>query len=173
MDKSNKFILGIFEDEEILLNAVKTIRDQGEKIHDVYSPFPVHGMEKILGVKNSRIPIAAFIIGAIFCLLTFGFQWWVSEIDYPINFGGKPLGAFLSFIPPTFEITVLTTSVGMAILLFVLCELIPSTKQHPIDLKITDNRFIIAFKVEESTDISKIRKLLNESCTIEIKEIEK
>ena len=62
-DKGKKFIVGIFEDEDILLNAITTVRDKGINIYEVYSPFPVHGIENKLGYKRSRLSIAAFCFG--------------------------------------------------------------------------------------------------------------
>ena len=60
---SEKFLVGIFDDEDILLQGVDGIRDKGVKIHEVYTPFPVHGLDEALGYKRSRLPIAAFMFG--------------------------------------------------------------------------------------------------------------
>lgn len=60
MERDKNFILGIFDDEDILKNAVREIRAAGIKIHEVFSPYPVHGLEEELGYKRSRLPIAAF-----------------------------------------------------------------------------------------------------------------
>lgn len=165
---TSKLLLGIFDDEEVLLEAIKKIRSSGVKIEDVYTPFPVHGMESTLGVKYTRIPIAAFLIGATFCLSAFSFMWWVFEWDFPINFGGKPMGSFPSFIPPTFEATVLSTSVGMAIILFVVCGLVPSPKQHSIDLRASDDKFVIVISADQNAD--KINRLFKENGAIEVNE---
>ena len=61
-DKGKKFIVGIFEDEDILLDAITSVRDKGVNIYEVYSPFPVHGIENRLGYKRSRLSIAAFCL---------------------------------------------------------------------------------------------------------------
>ena len=63
MEKNKNFIVGIFDDEDILLHAVEDIREKGVKIQEVFSPFPVHGLDDALGYKRSRLPIAAFLFG--------------------------------------------------------------------------------------------------------------
>ncbi|MBN4066012.1 DUF3341 domain-containing protein [Candidatus Amoebophilus asiaticus] len=172
MMSKSKFILGLFDDEQILLKAIKNVRDMGISIHECYTPFPVHGIEDAMGMKYTRIPIAAFLIGGTFCLAAFCFMWWVSAVDFPINFGGKPFSAFPSFIPPTFEATVLSTAVGMAVILFTTCWLVPQPNKHPLDLRITDDRFVMAFLVDDKTDVKKINEVLKDNGTVEIKEIE-
>jgi len=167
-----KFILGLYDDEEVTLKAIKVIREDGVEIHDVYCPFPVHGMEDALGIPYTRIPRAAFLIGATFCLTAFLTMWWMLEGSYPINFGGKPLNPFPSFIPPTFEATVLTTAVGMAIIYMTANSLIPSPKQHPVDLRATNDRFVMAIEINDSLDLEKVNKLLNETGAVEVKEKE-
>ncbi|MBN4049610.1 DUF3341 domain-containing protein [Bacteroidales bacterium AH-315-N07] len=171
MEKS-KFLLGLFDDEEILLKAIRAFRKEEIKIYDVYTPFPVHGMEDALGIKYTRIPIAAFCIGATFCILAFCTMWFISTVDFPINFGGKPTASFPSFIPPTFEATILSTGIGMAVILFTSCWLAPSTEKHPIDLRITDDRFVMAFMVDESFDESRISEFLNTNGAVEITKVE-
>ena len=63
MDADKNFLVGVFDDEDVLLNGVTTIRQSGVKIHEVYSPFPVHGLDEVLGYRRSRLPIAAFMFG--------------------------------------------------------------------------------------------------------------
>ena len=60
MDVNKNFLVGVFEDEDVLLDAVTKVRNSGVKIHEVYSPFPVHGLDERLGYKRTRLPIAAF-----------------------------------------------------------------------------------------------------------------
>ena len=75
-DKGKKFIVGIFEDEDVLLNAITKVRDMGVNIYEVYSPFPIHGLDKALGLKETRMAITAFIYGCI------GFTFGASLIYY-------------------------------------------------------------------------------------------
>ena len=75
--ENKQYISVFFEDEKPLLQAVKKLRESNEKIIDVLTPFPVHGLDKALSMKRSRIPLIGFIFGALGGLLGFGFQAWI------------------------------------------------------------------------------------------------
>ena len=146
----NKNIITIsFDDEQPLLEAVKKFRESNEKILDVLTPFPVHGLDKALGMKRSRIPLVGFIFGAIGGILGFGFQAWVFTVDYPLIFGGKPFLAVPSFIPVTFECTVLFAALGMAGAFLIKSKLKPDRDFTPVDERITDDRFVILVDGED------------------------
>ena len=97
MNKDNKFLIGFFDDDEVLLKAISFVREKGLKIHEVYSPFPVHGIENALGYKRSRISIAAFCFGFLGTCLALTMMIGMMTIDWPMIIGGKD---FLPF--PTF-----------------------------------------------------------------------
>jgi len=67
MEADKNFIVGVFDDEEAVMNGIRKVRENGVKIHDVFSPFPVHGIDEALGLKRSRLPIAAFLFGLTSC----------------------------------------------------------------------------------------------------------
>ena len=93
MEEANKKVLfGLYDDEEVLLKAVKQANEDHLDIMNVYTPFPVHGLDPLLGLSESRLHIAGFIYGAIGALTAFGFLFmtWVFTRDWPIIFGGKP-----------------------------------------------------------------------------------
>jgi hypothetical protein len=100
-------IYGYYTDSETLLEGVKKLRADGIKIKDVYTPYPVHHLDKALGYKRTLLPKAGMIAGIIGAGGAFLFQTWVFTVDYPINIGGKPHFAYPSFIPLTFELGVL------------------------------------------------------------------
>ena len=108
-----RYISAYFEDEENLLRATKDLREKKISIQDVLTPFPVHGLDHVLGYKRSNIPTVGFISGAIGAAVGFGFQAWAFIVDYPLFIGGKPHFAIPSFIPITFELTVLFAAFGM------------------------------------------------------------
>ncbi len=74
---------------------------------DAYSPFPVEGLSEALGFHRTRVPLIVLIGGLIGCVGGFYLQYWGAVIDYPINVGGRPLNSWPSFIPITFELTIL------------------------------------------------------------------
>ena len=129
-DKGKKFIVGIFEDEDILLNAITTVRDKGINIYEVYSPFPVHGIENKLGYKRSRLSIAAFCFGFLGTCLALTMMIGMMTYDWPMIIGGKDFLPFPVFIPVTFEITVLLSAFGMVGTFFVVSDLKPVSYTH-------------------------------------------
>src|SRR5258706_710245 len=79
---------------------------------DGYSPFPVDGLAEALGIHGSRVPLIVLVGGILGCLGGFFLQYWASVIDYPINIGGRPLNSWPSFIPVTFEVTILLAALS-------------------------------------------------------------
>ena len=148
--EDKKYITVIFDDEEPMLRAVHKIRESNQKILDVFTPFHVHGLDKALGMKRSRIPGAGFICGAFGGLLGFFFQVWVFTVDYPLVFGGKPYLSVPSFVPVTFELTVLFTALGVVAAMLIRSRLKPSKKFEPVHPRITDDRFVILVDAEQS-----------------------
>lgn len=171
MSMNNKFIVGLYDDEETLLKAVRKIRQKGIRIHDVLTPFPVHGLEAALGMKDSRLHTVGFIVGLCGCLFAFSFMTWVFTTDYPINFGGKPYFSWPSFIPITFEFTVLSASVTMFLVFLARCGLYPGKKNRIYDERITDDMFAMTFAVDNATpeEMEKITEVLQETGVKEIK----
>jgi len=102
-----KFVVGSFSDEKVLFPAVKNVRKAGYKIHDVYTPFPVHGLDHAMGIRETSIHTAGFIYATLGTLTAFGFITWILVLDWPLNFGGKPHFSLPAWIPIIFELTVL------------------------------------------------------------------
>jgi hypothetical protein len=162
----NKTILyGLYLDEEILLEAVKEIREEGQDIWDVFTPFPVHGLDPLLGLKESRLHVAGFVYGMTGTITAFSFMTWVFTRDWPIIFGGKPYFSVPSFIPITFEFTVLMAAVGMVVTFYTVCGLGPGVTNPTLDNRITDDRFCIAFDVTGKTkdEINNLKSLLGKT----------
>jgi hypothetical protein len=168
---NNKFIIALYDDEEVLLAAVRKIRQKGIKIYDVLTPFPVHGLEAAMGLKDSRLHTVGFIAGLCGCIFAFSFMTWVFTSNYPINFGGKPYFSWPSFIPITFEFTVLSASITMTIAFLARCGLYPGKKNRIFDERITDDMFAMTFAVDNATEeeIEKISAALEETGVKEIK----
>lgn len=168
--ESTQVLYGLYNDEEILLHAVKKAKEDHLEIMDVYSPFPVHGLDNILGLTESRIHIAGFIYGLIGCLSAFLFMTWVFTRDWPIIFGGKPYFSALSFIPITFEVTVLFASVGMVVTFYTICGMGPGVDNPTLDDRITDDKFCIAFDVDDADDAkhAALRKFLTDTGAEEV-----
>lgn len=143
--KNKEVLYGLYDDEEVLLEAVKKAKVDHLEIMDVYSPFPVHGLDPALGLSESRLHIAGFVYGAIGTLTAFLGMTWVFTRDWPIIFGGKPYWSVPAFIPITFELTVLFASVGMVVTFYTICGMAPGATNPTLDDRITDDKFCIAF----------------------------
>ncbi len=144
MESNKNFVLGVFDDEDVLLHAVEKVRDKGVKIHEVYSPFPVHGLDEALGYKKSRLPIAAFMFGMTGTFLALLMQIWMLGYDWPMIIGGKNFASLPPFIPVTFELTVLLSALGMVATFLIVSDMKPYQWPQQFDLRSTDNKHIMA-----------------------------
>jgi hypothetical protein len=168
---NNKYIVGLFDDEVTLLHAIKKIRQKGLKIDDVLTPFPIHGIDDVLGLKESRLHTVGFLVGTCGLLFAISFMIWVNTVNYPLDFGGKPYLSIPSFIPITFEFTVLTASVSMVLAFLARNGLYPGKQPRIFDERITDDMFAITFAIDNASDaqIEKITDALGEAGVVEIK----
>ena len=134
-----KFVVGCFDDEAVLFPAVKKVRRAGYKIHEVFTPFPIHGLDKAMGLKDTSLDTAGFIS-------------WIFTSDWPLNIGGKPHFSLPAWIPITFELTVLFSAVGMVLTFCYLCQMAPFVKKDHFDLRSTDDLFVMALECTEKTN---------------------
>ena len=107
-----KFIVGCFDDEKVLFPAIKNVRRAGYKIHDVYTPFPVHGLDHAMGIRETSLHTAGFIFGIAGTATALGCMGWIFTRDWPLDIGGKPHFPLPAFIPITFEVTILFASLA-------------------------------------------------------------
>jgi hypothetical protein len=105
-------LMAEFDTPEALLSATKRAFQAGFRKMDAYAPFPVEGLAEALGSENTRVPLIVFIGGLIGCIGGFYLQYWISTVDYPVIIGGRPLNSWPSFIPVTFELTVLIAALS-------------------------------------------------------------
>lgn len=169
MESDKNFVLGVYDDEDVLLDGIKKVRDSGVKIKEVYSPFPVHGMEAALGYKTSRLSVAAFMFGLTGTCLALTLQIGTMAVDWPMIIGGKDFLPFPTFIPVTFELTVLLAAFGMVGTFFVASNLKPWGKPRIYDIRSTDDKHIMAVDLAKN-DMSEadIQKALKDSGASEV-----
>ena len=160
-----KFVVGCFNDEKVLFPAIKNVRKAGYKIHDVYSPFPLHGLDHAMGIRDTSLHTAGFIFGITGTATALSCMGWIFTSDWPLNIGGKPHFALPAFIPITFETTVLFASVGMTLTFCYLCQIAPFIKKHP---RATDDLFVMAIECTAKSNENEIMALLQSSGAIEI-----
>jgi hypothetical protein len=167
MAKTTDIIYGLYNDEQDLLKAVKKANGDHLEIMDVYTPFPIHGLDPLLGLTESRLHITGFVYGMLGTLTAFLGMTWIFTKDWPIVFGGKPYWSVPAFIPITFELTVLFAAIGMTVTFYVINGLGPGVVNPTIDLRITDDKFCIAFDKSE-VDASQVESFLRSSGASEI-----
>lgn len=144
MESNKNFVLGVFDDEDVLLEAVAKVKDSGVKIHEVFSPYPVHGLDTALGYKRTRLPIAAFMFGMTGTSLALLMQIWMLGYDWPMIIGGKNFASLPPFIPVTFELTVLLSALGMVATFLIVSDMKPYKWPRQFDLRSTDDKHIMA-----------------------------
>jgi hypothetical protein len=159
MAKKN-FVVGLFGDEDVLFPAVKKTRLAGYKIHDVYTPFPVHGLDHAMGLRETSLHTAGFIYGITGTTTALSCISWIFTKDWPLNIGGKPHFALPAWIPITFELTVLFAAVGMVLTFCYLCQLAPFVKKHTFNIRATDDTFTMVIECTAKTNIEEVKKFL-------------
>jgi len=171
MEKGTKFILGVYGDDHDALHGAQALRSAGVKIHEVFSPFPIHGIDDVLGYKRSRLPKAAFMFGALGTTLALTMQFWMLGYDWPMIIGGKNFASLPPFIPVTFELTVLLAALGMVGTFMVASNLKPYGKPRIFDLRITDDKHVIAIDLADNKmSAQEISKILTHSHAEEVNE---
>jgi len=172
MDADKHFVTGVFDDEDVLLDAVKQIRGNGVKIHEVYSPFPVHGLDDALGYKRTRLPIAAFLFGMTGTSLALLMQFWMLGFDWPMIIGGKNFVSLPPFIPVTFEMTVLLSALGMVATFMIVSDMKPYKWPRQFDLRSTEDKHIMAIDLALNGGMSKdeLSRILKSAGASEVNE---
>jgi hypothetical protein len=170
---AKKFVYGIFNDDEVVMNAVTSLRGKGLRVKDVISPFPIHGLDHALGLKRTRISITCFIYGMTGCSLALLMMYYMNIWDWPMDIGGKPSFAMYknlpAFIPVTFESTVLCAAHGMVITFLLRSKLLPGVEPHVIHPRMADDHFVMAVQLKDDSETSNVEAQLKAAGAIEIR----
>jgi hypothetical protein len=157
-------ILAQFATPADLYHACEGVRDAGFTRWDAHAPFPVHGLDRAMGLKRSPLPWIVLVMGLTGAALGFGLQWWVHVSAYPLVISGKPYNAWPAFIPITFEVAVLFASAGAVLGMLALNRL--PMHHHPLFRsavfeRVTDDAFFISIESwDPRFDAAATRKLL-------------
>ncbi len=167
---AKKFVYGIFNDDDVALNAVTSLRAKGLKVKDLISPFPIHGMDEALGLKRTRLSICCFLYGITGTSLALLMMWYMDIWDWPMDIGGKPsfelYKNFPAFIPVTFESTVLCAAHGMVITFLLRSKILPGVEPHVIHPRQADDHFVMAIQAKDDSEVGKIHMMLKEAGAI-------
>ena len=172
---SNKVIHALYNDDDVLMDAVKQTRKAHHHIEEVYTPFPVHGLDKAMGLAPTRIAICAFLYGLTG--LSFG-TWMMNYMmiaDWPQDIGGKPSFAYIqnmpAFVPIMFEETVFFAAHLMVITFYMRSKLWPFKVAENPDVRTTDDHFLMEVAVNNNE--SELTSFLQSTGAVEVKVIEK
>lgn len=172
---SNKVIHAIYNDDDVLLHAVTETRSAHHHIEEIYTPFPVHGLDKAMGLAPTRLAITAFLYGLVgLAFATFILNYIMIE-DWPQDIGGKPSFSFIqnmpAFIPIMFEMTVFFSAHLMVFTFFMRSKLWPFKKAENPDVRTTDDHFLmeVALKGNEEEAI----EFFKNTGAVEVKVIDK
>jgi hypothetical protein len=144
-------VIGVFEGPGPLLKAAHKVHDARYQYFDVFTPYPIHGMDAAMGLKRSAIPYVTFLAGLTGCLLGFLLQYWTSAVDWPLIVGGKPFNSWPAFVPVMFECTVLFAALSTVGAMFAFNGL-PNMKRRIFDPGITRDKFVLAIETGAPLD---------------------
>lgn len=174
METSKKLILGVYDNPDKTYDVTKKLISNGYSVYDVYSPFAIHGLDRVMGIKRSNLTVAAFLFAMTGLSLAVIFQVYVSYFDWQVNVGGKPSLHIPTYIPITFELSILFTAFGMVTCFFIANRMFWGKNADIMDIRVTDDLFVIAVDVKKSkADMGSLNQLLIDGGAIEVREREK
>ena len=147
-----------------IMHAAEKVRDAGFTRWDVFTPFPVHGMDRAMGLKNSKVGWFAFIGGVTGYTCGMLMIWWMNAVNYPLVVGGKPMFSPFSAFPPSYELTILLGSFGALFGMLFMNRLPrlhhPLLKHGRFVLATHDKFFIVIETADPKYSETETRKLL-------------
>jgi len=173
--EASKVIHAIYNDDDVLLAAVKKVKAEKHHIEEVYTPFPVHGLDKAMGLAPTRIAIASFLYGCLGLTVAIVMMNFIMIKDWPQNIGGKPSFSYLenmpAFVPIMFELTVFFAAHLMVITFYLRSRMWPFKKAENPDPRTTDDHFLMEIAVHNNE--KELSELLKETGAVEINVIDK
>ncbi len=170
-------MLAQYETPADVMHAAEQVRDAGYKMWDTYSPFPIHGMDDAMGLKNAKVGYFTFVGGCTGFTIGMLMIWWMSAVDYPIVVGGKPLFTPLYAFPVSYELTILLSAFGTLFGLFFLNRLPkwynPLFKNRRFELGANNDKFFVAIETADPRySETETRKLLESTGSKHIELVE-
>lgn len=169
-------LVGWFTKPSELYKACEALRDAGYRKFDAHTPFPVHGLERAMGIPPSRLPWIALACGIVGAASALWMMIWMNVVDYPLNIGGKPFLTLPSYVPITFELTILFTALGTFFGLWGLNKLpkfFHPVFQHPSFGRASDDLFFVSVEAADPKyDLASTRGLLEAHGARELQEVQ-
>jgi len=167
-----RYFLGVFDDENNVVEATRLTRESGYDIHDVYTPYAVHGLPEAMGLKRSRLTWVCLAFAFLGCAAALIAQFWIAGVDWPVNVGGRPFNSLPAYLPVLFECIVLFGGLGVLFTLLVRARLFPGKREQLFDPGITDDRFVLAVEEKDAGfDIAAITRLWERYHVLETRQL--
>ena len=172
---SSKVIHAFYNDDEVVLDAVKKVKAANHHIEEVFCPFPVHGLDKAMGLAPTRIAITSFMYGITGLGIAIWLTYYTMIADWPQDIGGKPSFSWAenmpAFVPIMFELTVFFAAHLMVITFYMRSRIWPFKKAENPDPRTTDDHFLMEIELHDNEE--ELTALLNETGAIEINVVDK
>ncbi|MFK2819365.1 DUF3341 domain-containing protein [Flavobacteriaceae sp. LMIT009] len=173
--EATKVIHAIYTDDDVLMSAVKKVKAEKHHIEEIYTPFPVHGLDKAMGLAPTRLAITAFMYGCLGLTVAITMMNFIMIEDWPQNIGGKPSFSYLenmpAFVPIMFEMTVFFAAHLMVITFYLRSRMWPFKKAENPDPRTTDDHFLMEIGIHGNE--KELEKLLTETGAVEINIVDK
>ncbi|WP_338731870.1 DUF3341 domain-containing protein [Mangrovimonas cancribranchiae] len=173
--EASKVIHAIYTDDDVLMSAVKKVKAEKHHIEEVYTPFPVHGLDKAMGLEPTRIAIASFLYGCLGLAVAITMMNFIMIEDWPQNIGGKPSFSYIenmpAFVPIMFELTVFFAAHLMVITFYLRSRMWPFKNAENPDPRTTDDHFLMEIPVHGNEQ--ELETLLKETGAVEINIVDK
>ena len=172
---SSKVIHAFYNDDEVVLDAVKKVKAANHHIEEVFCPFPVHGLDKAMGLAPTRIAITSFMYGITGLGIAIWLTYYTMIADWPQDIGGKPSFSWgenmPAFVPIMFELTVFFAAHLMVITFYMRSRIWPFKKAENPDPRTTDDHFLMEIPVEDNEE--ELKALLATTGAVEINIVDK
>lgn len=168
---SERILLATFEHEDDLIAATEAVRGEGLKIIDAFTPYAVHGLDRAMGLRQSRLTWVCFICGMTGALGMLWFEHWTASVAWPIDVGGKPWNSLPSDIPVAFEAAVLLAGFGSVFALLGVSRLFPGKRARVVAPRVSDDRFVLVIdEGDASFNMPAVEQLLQDFHVVETEE---
>ena len=172
---SKKIYYALYNDDDVLMSAVKAVKAEKHYIEEIYTPFPVHGLDKAMGLTPTRIAIAAFLYGCVGLAVATAMMNFIMIEDWPQNIGGKPSFSYIenmpAFVPIMFELTVFFAAHLMVITFYLRSRMWPFKKAENPDPRTTDDHFLMEIPIQDNE--KQLKTLLTKTGAVELHVVEK
>ena len=172
---TSKVTHALYTDDDVLMAAVKAVKAQKYHIEEVYTPFPVHGLDKAMGLAPTKIAIASFMYGCVGLTVATLMMNFIMIEDWPQNIGGKPSFSYIenmpAFVPIMFELTVFFAAHLMVITFYLRSRMWPFKKAENPDPRTTDDHFLMEIAINSNE--KQLKSLLTKTGAVELHVVEK